>query len=140
VRKDKILEILNEFEDYKKFLELVARQRLETTYIKDIENEEVKEPSERRSSMTEQDLTVPIINELKYRDSMETRYPGLVEIVWTTVVLLAFIWNFCYLVFAFCFDLNVFEHSIYLIIDIMTLIVYAIDVIVQVFLTPLYLF
>ena len=149
ISKKKILPVLNEFEQHKKFLELVAKQRLKTTYKKDNKTVEHEENSDEESNLiinekatlqidkspTEKELRSesPIISELSFKSNIkETSNFKTYLLIWDIIVLLAIIWNAGYTFFALCFENIVLEHKILITIDIFFLIIYLTDVISEV--------
>ncbi|MDR3549516.1 MAG: cyclic nucleotide-binding domain-containing protein [Candidatus Pacebacteria bacterium] len=141
IDKPTLLEILDEFGHHKKFLEMVAKQRLETTYTTDIQiaegsgAEAERERERENTNLPNSETTLPrqlFASRVLVPQQQRTKAFRRAELCELCAVLFAVLWNVCYTIFALCFEVIITEHHYTVIaIDIVALTVYAGDLVFQ---------
>ncbi len=154
IDKEALLAVLAEFGHHKKFLEMVAKQRLETTHTS-----EIQIPDASPSNMEVTNANANSNGNLNQRSDGQNSESGTLrsnslakgskqqisaktamrlDAFITAVVLLAVLWNIGYTVFALCFELSITDgHPALIAIDTIALLVYAADIAYQIYVVPL---
>ena len=140
IEKQLLLNVLDEFGHHKKFLEMVAQQRLETTNTSDVQ---IAEPSftnlENTNSPKGNSENLAMMKQDTFqRSGIQQRAKASVgrkfDVELLSAVVLAVFWNLCYTVFALCFEVDITAYRKPLLaIDIIALSVYAADATYQSF-------
>ena len=140
IDKDSLLTVLKEFSHHKKFLDMVAQQRLETTYAKDLQ---IMEGSNLPLSDTRANPHEFSIIANSFKNSKTLAKPvesdqssGIWNFIWTVMTLLSIAWNVFYTSFGLCFGIEITDYTALVSIDAVALFIYACDLVLQLIYKP----
>lgn len=118
IKKEELLELLSKFTKHKNFLILVAQQRLETTFTRDLK------PSDNEGNFS-------AVKNAKLERPVKAKEPLWIDVVWAVVVFSSFLWSTCYTFLALSFNIDIMMYGAVLVVDIASVAVYILDLIFQ---------